>query len=366
MLVMMLISLTTWAQTASLNDKFFISTCMEAPAGPYPLNEVVTLYFNFDDSDEDEELSITIHDEESYEMDCQYTPRTSFDLNSNTYIESLAFEYFDIHHGGWFTITEPGYYDFIVSYNGDNYIVTAYPHDSPEIGKTCNMVFSGRTLYCDGSWNTLCLPFSLASLEGTPLDGFTVKELDIDTEYNGHKTGISGSTLYLNFKDATAIEAGKPYIVKKTPSESVNVESPVFNGVTIDSTEPTTVTSEDGMVSFIGNYAPVTLAAYNRSVLYFGSSNRLYYPTADVPVNAFRAHFTLNGTQVGGDAANAKGITGMVIDFGDDEATSIHNVEWRVHSSEADAWYGIDGHKLEGRPAKSGMYINSGRKIAIK
>ena len=72
-----------------------------------------------------------------------------------------------------------------------------------------------RTFYFDDNWTTLCLPFSLPSLAGTPLEGFTVKELDTETENDSHKTGLEDGTLYLNFKDATSIEAGKPYIVRK-------------------------------------------------------------------------------------------------------------------------------------------------------
>ncbi|MBR4842326.1 MAG: hypothetical protein IK006_04450, partial [Bacteroidaceae bacterium] len=81
--------------------------------------------------------------------------------------------------------------------------------------KQYKVILSDRTLYSDDDWNTLCLPFSLSSLEGTPLEGFTVKELDTETTCNGHKTGLDGSTLYLNFKDATSIVAGWPYIVKR-------------------------------------------------------------------------------------------------------------------------------------------------------
>lgn len=87
----------------------------------------------------------------------------------------------------------------------------------------------GRTLNMDNSWHTLCLPFSLSDLTGTPLEGFTVKELDTETEYDGHKTGIDGETLYLNFKDANNIVAGKPYIVKKLEDSIVDEEStPVY------------------------------------------------------------------------------------------------------------------------------------------
>ena len=81
--------------------------------------------------------------------------------------------------------------------------------------KEYRAIINGRTIYCDGDWNTLCLPFNVSDLTGTPLEGFTVKELDTETAYNGHLTGMDGSTLYLNFRDATSITAGVPYIVKK-------------------------------------------------------------------------------------------------------------------------------------------------------
>ena len=81
--------------------------------------------------------------------------------------------------------------------------------------KTKEVTLAGHYFFADGSWNTLCLPFSLTSLTGTPLEGFTVKELDTSTTVNDHKTGLEDGTLYLNFKDATGIEAGKPYLVKK-------------------------------------------------------------------------------------------------------------------------------------------------------
>ena len=65
----------------------------------------------------------------------------------------------------------------------------------------------GRTLWKDGAWNTLCLPFNLTSFTGTPLEGATVKTLTSSDFANG--------TLTMNFSDdLTSIEAGKPYIVK--------------------------------------------------------------------------------------------------------------------------------------------------------
>ena len=74
--------------------------------------------------------------------------------------------------------------------------------------RNLDITLAGRTLYKDGDWNTLCLPFAVSNFTGTPLEGATVMELD------GDKSNLTGGTLTLNFTDATSIEAGKPYIVK--------------------------------------------------------------------------------------------------------------------------------------------------------
>ena len=72
---------------------------------------------------------------------------------------------------------------------------------------TFNVMLVRRTLYRDGTWNTLCLPFGVTNLSGTPLEGATVKTL-------GSTDLSDDGTLTLNFTDATGIEAGKPYILK--------------------------------------------------------------------------------------------------------------------------------------------------------
>ena len=106
-----------------------------------------------------------------------------------------------------------------------------------------NVTLGGRTLYDDGTWNTLCLPFDVDDLSGTPLDGFTVMELDTESANNGHKTGFDPSdiTYYLNFKPATSIKAGQPYIVKGESDLTIGSEADwnafaanVANGMTYE------------------------------------------------------------------------------------------------------------------------------------
>ena len=142
---------------------------------------------------------------------------------------------------------------------------------------------SGRTLWKDGSWNTLCLPFALSSITGTPLEGATIKALTGASFTNG--------VLTLTFGDAvTAIEAGKPYIVKWASGE--NITSPVFNDVTISNTTSNTTV---GNVTFTGTFSPVSLTANDKTKLYLGADNKLYYATTNLNINAFRGYFVLGG-----------------------------------------------------------------------
>ena len=156
-----------------------------------------------------------------------------------------------------------------------------------------NITLTGRTLYKDGDWNTLCLPFDVTDFTNTPLKEATVMELKVL-----ESSLDSDGKLTLNFTNALSIEAGKPYIVKWASGD--NIVNPVFNGVRIRKDDPTTVTSNDKLVQFIGIYGPETLPGNNASNLYLGADNNLYWPDQDVNLGAFRAYFhvSLSGEQL--------------------------------------------------------------------
>ena len=306
-------------------------------------------------------------------------------------------------------------------------------------GKNTNAFLSGRTLKLDDSWNTLCLPFDVDNFDGTPLEGFTVKEIDTDAEIDGQKTGFKNGTLCLNFKDATSIKAGKPYIVKRAApdipltytatdgsgiywnlidgaydipwiateedkkcdgmwfcefyadrivrvtgytvtggthplnnphkwtlkaklnpddewttihteyytsfgdsfeSKSYEIDPQLqgryqyflfqasqcdgpdmelgelalqveeeeeetgdlfFKDVTFNSAAPAAVASEDEAVTFTGSYSPVSLSANDKSKLFMGAENELYYPNDAMSIGAFRAYFQLANWLVNAD-----------------------------------------------------------------
>ena len=229
--------------------------------------------------------------------------------------------------------------------NADNSRIIAHWDGSTDKAVT----LSGRTLSKGGSWNTLCLPFDV-TLAGSPLAGATLKELDVNGSYGGKQTGLDNGTLNLYFKDAASIEAGKPYIVKWDSGDDVT--SPVFTGVTF-SNALSDVKSTDGNVSFKGVYDPQTLTGGDKSNLFMGSDNRLYWPDADVTINACRAFFHLN------DDVDIREFNLNL----DGNATGIKTVYGLPFT--VDSWYDLQGRKVQST-AKKGVYILNGKKVVIK
>ena len=217
-------------------------------------------------------------------------------------------------------------------------------------GGTWNVTLSGRTLYKDGDWNTLCLPFAISDFTGTPLAEATVKEMLTSSN-------LTGTTLTLNFSDdLTAIEAGKPYIVKWADGD--NITNPVFSNVTISEAVPTSVTSTDGNVTFVGSYSPFEISAVNKNtILYVGSANHIgYRNTVPYTLGAFRAHFVI-------PEGNANSAPIIVQNFGD----VVSSIETSPAPSQGDeSWYTMTGVKLNGVPTQRGIYIHNGRKEAIR
>jgi uncharacterized repeat protein (TIGR02543 family) len=135
----------------------------------------------------------------------------------------------------------------LATFTTDNYIPLAGKADVVAIndGQKHDVILQGYTLHRDGSWNTLCLPFS-ASLEGSPLEGAIVKRMN--------SSDFTDGTLTLNFTEATTIDAGKPYIVKWADG-GASIDNPLFKGVTISNIAPTPVTFQEGC--FTGTYGPI-------------------------------------------------------------------------------------------------------------
>ena len=252
---------------------------------------------------------------------------------------------------------------------------------SHDDGTEKNVMLLGRKLWKDGNWNTLCLPFNMTAEQVTAqlnpaING--LMELDVTNKWslvnnqwsmddNGtYQTGLdTDGTLYLYFKNASEITANKPYIIKWDASDPNYIQNPVFTGVIIDDSRYD-VEFTGGM--FVGTRDYTQFYDVDTSFLLLGADNTLYYPQPDLTdpdnpvypsIGAFRAYFQLHDPQAS--------IRAFRLNFGDDEATgiiSVHDSGFMVNGS--DAWYTLDGRRLDGQPTAKGLYIHGGKKVVIK
>ena len=216
-------------------------------------------------------------------------------------------------------------------------------------GATANVTLTGRTLYKDGSWNTICLPFNL-TLAGSPLDGATAKTLSAAT--------MTGTHVDLTFgDDVTELVAGTPYIIKWASGE--DIYEPVFNGVTLSATEPVTMNFDNNHIQFIGYYDAFNITAADEDIFYMTADDQLKSTAIDRTLKSCRAyfHFTPN------NGNSVKALT-FSLKFGDEDG--IKDLSKRNHESATDHWYDLEGRQIEQLPIHKGIYIKDGKKVVIK
>lgn len=202
-------------------------------------------------------------------------------------------------------------------------------------------------------WNAICLPFDMDDAKMTELFG------------KGYKlryfSGVEkdGGDVTLKFAEATAIEAGVPYIVLPTKTVECNAVAVVSN-VKLTSTQPEVVTqTADGReYTFQGIYAPKSFTKGDKSIRFIGSGNKFYYPNSANPMRAFRAYFTL-------PAGTTEAKVGMSFDEDMGVATGIvavdgGAVDGRIYSMSGQ----YVGTSTQGLPR--GLYIRDGRKFVVK
>ena len=218
---------------------------------------------------------------------------------------------------------------------------------------------SGRTIYRDGNWNTLVLPFDIDNPSHTDL-GWS--DLDLRT-LSASSYDATTKTLKLTFTKATKIEAGKPYIIRSEYEHAgyTELSDPVFTNVTINATDNSVQTD---VVDFIGTYSAIELDASMTDVLYLGKNNTLRWPKGNTTLKSCRAAFVLKGAATETDAA----ATRVLIDFGDGEVTGIETLE-RIPvltGEDSNVFYTLDGRRMTGSQLPRGIYINKGKKVTLK
>ena len=143
----------------------------------------------------------------------------------------------------------------------------------------------GRT-FKGGMWNTVCLPFSLETIEGTPFEGAQVIAFT-DAQIK------DGQELVLAFEPVQSMQAGVSYLVKVAE----DITSPVFENVLLLMKDPhvarvnldfTRDVTHNGF-TFHGVISKKSVPATN--TLFLGENNTLYHPSAKGTMKGFRAYF---------------------------------------------------------------------------
>ena len=154
-----------------------------------------------------------------------------------------------------------------------------------------------RTIYADGDYNTICLPFSVSESDfanpAHPLYGYERLKA-----FRGAQVTGSGQDLSIDVfvQDATEIVAGVPYLITY-PSNHGDIVNPLFANITVTATEPGNVSANG--VTFQGMFAPVHITSYEENTtqdyLFLGANNQLNWPTNDgSSMRGFRAYFIID------------------------------------------------------------------------
>ncbi len=217
-------------------------------------------------------------------------------------------------------------------------------------GKTDNVVMSGRTFYMDRRWNTFCPPFDMSATQiaDSPLSEMVIMAMhDAELEDDG--------MLKVTFWEVKNLKAGKAYIFQY-PYWDDDITNPYFTSVTIKAKEPTPYTDQNNLITFCGTYSPFQLTAGDQTQLYL-KSDLLWYPAADIFVNAFRGYFNLLATSV----------RGFKLVFEDGETTDINEIHDSTNQElRFDGTYDLQGRRVQRPTLKPGLYIRNGKKVIVR
>lgn len=219
-----------------------------------------------------------------------------------------------------------------------------------EEAKNVNVTLK-RTLYGDGGWNTLCVPFTLTEAQTKAAFGADVELRELES--------VAGNTL--TFKKVNSVTANVPCLIKL--SEAYAKDTYTFPGVNTVAAKVDDFGSDkvNAAISFIGIYSSKDVTEWaiegKDYVAYLGANNTFFKAKADTKMKAFRAFFVIpENTPASAVKAvidgNATGIEDLVID-GVKANGRVYNLNGQYV-----------GNSLNG--LQSGIYIQNGKKIVIK
>ncbi len=153
-------------------------------------------------------------------------------------------------------------------------------------GKKMDVVI-GRSIVCAGYYNTICLPFSLPTLSGTPLAGGDL------WAFKYAKVDEATGELLFRIVEASSIEAGVPYFIAFPSGDPI--ANPLFKNVTISATSGKSVGNDIAKLWGIVDQ-PEVFVPNDETKLFLAANNTLYWweGASNSQLNNFRAFFVVN------------------------------------------------------------------------
>ncbi len=150
-----------------------------------------------------------------------------------------------------------------------------------------------RTLYKDGYFNTICLPFNVNSIAASPLAGAEIYTFDggrvVDTG--------SGNELQLQLSPLSGdqLTKGVPYMLRWTSGDNLSFLK--FDNIAWGTGSDAGQTG-DAKVTFRGFYPMTHIEELNHYNLFLGADDVLYWPTSDgTSMRGFRAYWLVDHSQ---------------------------------------------------------------------
>ena len=168
-----------------------------------------------------------------------------------------------------------------------------------------------------------------------------------------YKAAVNGtSSVTLTKVDGNVIKAGQAVMLKAPASGSLSME------LTPDvATGDYSGNELKGGSTVADGYTAYTLAAENGKMG--------FYKFTGAALNPNKAHLEIANKPSGGDSAPIRDFYGFDFEEEMPTATAIDHSTLTIDHYD-DAWYTMDGRKLNGVPTAKGVFINNGRKVVIK
>lgn len=151
-----------------------------------------------------------------------------------------------------------------------------------------------RSLYKDGYFNTICLPFDVNSIAASPLAGAEIYTFDGGRVVN---TG-SGNELQLQLSPLSGdqLEKGVPYMLRWTSGD--NLSFLIFDNIIWGDGDDADQTGDANKVTFHGFYPMTTITYEDHYNLFLGADDVLYWPISDgTSMRGFRGYWLVDHSQ---------------------------------------------------------------------